>query len=120
GTHIDITERKQFEETIEHRNKFDKLVAEISSAFLNATPDSIDDKINDALRQIGEFFVVDRSFVFRHTPDWTHFTNTHEWCADGIAPVQALMQNVPLVDYPWWKKQIATNPLVVLNDINNL
>ena len=59
-------------------------IIEISTNFINISPDEIDRRINDVLKTIGIFADVDRSYVFQFYDDGKKMSNTHEWCAMGV------------------------------------
>lgn len=98
----DITDRKDAEAALHERRAFERLITGISTAFVNLAADSIDRGINDALRAIGEFAGVDRSYVFLFRDsaggpapgDRLRSDNTHEWCAPGIEPQIARLQGI--------------------------
>ena len=55
GVSLDITERKQTEEALEDRLRFERLLSDLSARFVNMPPDRVDSEIEDGLRQILEF-----------------------------------------------------------------
>ncbi|MBI5031418.1 MAG: PAS domain S-box protein [Chloroflexi bacterium] len=101
GSHTDITDRKQIEETLQARLKFERLITSISSEFINLAPDEIDSGIAHALQAIGEFSHVDRSYVFLMASDGATMDNTHEWCAAGIESFIAKLKSVPIETFSW-------------------
>lgn len=78
-----------------------ELVTTLTGCFLKVETGSLDTEINNALSVIGEFAGVDRSYVFQFSGDGTRVTNTHEWCADGIAPEIDSIQDTPVEVYAW-------------------
>jgi len=102
GVAVDITDRKKAEQTLQQRIEFDALITAISTRFINLPPDAIDQGIDQALRQVGEFAGVDRSYVFQFSEDGTRMTNTHEWCSAGIRPEIDNLQNLPAEELPWF------------------
>jgi PAS domain S-box-containing protein len=98
----DISERKAMEEDLRDRIEFENLIASLSTRFINLNPDSLDVEIERALGRIGAFSRVDRSYVFLFNDDHTLMHNTHEWCAEGIEPQKALLQEVETALLPWW------------------
>ncbi len=81
---LDITERKQGEEELKYRIKFESIITSISTKFVGFDSSMIDDGINDALKTIGTFAEIDRAYVFLVNKDGRSVDNTHEWCAEGI------------------------------------
>jgi len=102
----DITERKRIEKALKDRVEFEKIVASISTSFINLAPDEIDIGIEDALRSIGEFSGVDRSYLFRLFDDGTKTENTHEWCARGIVPQIENLKGLSVADFPWFLERL--------------
>lgn len=93
-------------ETFEHRVKLERLVAAVSTHFIHLGTDEVDEGINHALRTIGEFAGVDRSYVFLLSDDGATGSNTHEWCAEGIEPQIKFLQNLPASSFPWWMEKL--------------
>ncbi len=92
----DITRDRQAEEANRYRVAFERLIAPISSRFINLRFDEIDNEINKALEVIGRFVGVDRSYVFQFREDGMAMDNTHEWCANGIEPQIKNLQGLAL------------------------
>ncbi|MCK9209693.1 MAG: PAS domain S-box protein [Ignavibacteriaceae bacterium] len=91
GTLRDVTEIIQTEDNLKSRAKFEKLIATISTAFINLPLSKIDQGISAALKVIGMFFNVDRSYLFLCSEDRKTYLKTHEWIGEEI--------NLPLIKY---------------------
>ena len=98
----EIIERKRVEESLKYQVEFEKLVATISTHFVNLTSTDIDFGINQALQIIGMFMEVDRSYLFQFNENNTIMDNTHEWCAVDVTPEKENLQGLPVADFPWW------------------
>ncbi len=120
GAWWDITERKQAEENLNYRFQFEKLVSEISSRFISISSDKIDEEINYVLQQTGEFFNVDRSYVFQFSANEKNRSNTHEWCAEGIESQMDKLQKQPLESMPFWAEQLRNRDYIHIPDVNKL
>jgi formate hydrogenlyase transcriptional activator len=57
---VENTEDKRAEEDLRERLHFEQLLSDLSARFVNIGPDQVDLEIESALRQILEFFQVDR------------------------------------------------------------
>lgn len=79
------------------------LSADVIRELMSAPAERTDAAINRALARMGEFCGSDRTYVFAETaPD--RVSNTHEWCADGIAPMSARLQDIPRsMAATWWR-----------------
>lgn len=64
-------------EALHSQIELEKLIAVISTKFI-ISPREIDYEINNALKAIGEFSGVDRSYVFQFYNNGKKMDNTHE------------------------------------------
>ena len=97
--YLDITERKEAEENLHYRTQFEELIAVISTQFINLPIEKTDDGLHAALRKIGEFTGVDRSYVFLFRENETKMDNTHEWCREGINSCMNKLQDLNVKDF---------------------
>lgn len=93
--------RTQAEAALTYRNSLEGLVTAISTHFINLTSGEVDNGINYALRRIGEFAGVDRSYVFLFSDDGRTMDNTYEWCAEGIDSHIERLKGLPTDAFPW-------------------
>ncbi len=105
-TSKEITEHKRAEMALCHRVEMEEMIASISTRFISVSSDEIDQEINNALRVIGEFAGVDRSYLFQLSDGQAKMDNTHEWCAKGIEPQIAKLQRLPVEAFPWWMSRL--------------
>lgn len=122
GTHgivHDITDRRLAEERLKARSKFEELLANISTRFINVESEEIDGEINRVLKQIGIFVNVDRTCVFRIDNKRKLMRNTNEWCQEGIQPKIDELQNVAMSDLEWFVDQITCDR-VILNRLDEM
>ncbi|GAO30595.1 sensory box histidine kinase/response regulator [Geofilum rubicundum JCM 15548] len=112
GAAEDITEIYRSQKALEHQTRFQKLVADISYDFISSSADNIDEKIDHMLRVTGEFFGVDRAYIFKISSEERCITNTHEWCSEGVSHEMDNMQRLPLSSLPWWSNQILQKKVV--------
>lgn len=55
---------------------------------------NIDKAMNDVLALVGNYFHVDRAYIFESAADGLSCSNTYEWCRDGIEPQIERLQSV--------------------------
>jgi len=119
ATAIDITERRQAEQSLSFQNAFQRMVSEISTDFIAADASNLDAKINAMLQGTGSFFGVDRSYVFLFSEDLKRMHNTHEWCAPGISSQKD--DCIHEMDrLPWWKERIIREGFVHIPKVADL
>ncbi|UCD63097.1 MAG: GAF domain-containing protein [Candidatus Zixiibacteriota bacterium] len=94
-------ERKRAGQFLRYRLRFEELVANLSTRFINLEADEIGSGIDNALKAIGEFAEVDRSYIFEFSDDGKIMDNTHEWCRDGISSEMDNLKGLKTGDYAW-------------------
>ncbi len=116
----DITERKLMEETLHSQIELEKLISSISTEFI-VSPSEIDNKINNALKTIGEFSGIDRSYVFRFFNNNKMINNTHEWCKEDIEPQINILQNISIEEeYPDFAERIRAFEIIHVPVVSDL
>jgi two-component system cell cycle sensor histidine kinase/response regulator CckA len=116
----DISERKRAENSLRYYSEFERLLAVISARFIGIQENMIDAEIDNAIGQVGQFAVVDRSYVFLFEPTGEFMSNTHEWCAVGIEPEKNNLQKLPLSIFPWWMAMMRANKEISLEKLSDL
>ncbi len=120
GLIIDISEQKQAELELERRARFEALITEISTRFINLDPREIDQGITQALGEVSRFMDVDRGYVFRYSSDRKTMSNTHEWCREGIEPQLQRMQDLSLEVLSWSNQILLNGEVLAIPDVDAL
>jgi diguanylate cyclase (GGDEF)-like protein/PAS domain S-box-containing protein len=110
----DLTRSREVNRLAERQLAFEHLVADISKSLMSAKQEKVDALIDDALAKLGQFFAVDRCYVFQFHPDGRHFSNTHEWCAPQIKPMMIQLQDLDKADFPWLIGQLEQQQVIHL------
>lgn len=114
GVWDDITERMQVEGELKRQTRLRDLLMEISSTYINVPLESVEEAIRDSLQHMATFVNADRAYIFEYDFSRQICINTHEWCADGIAPQIDELQAVPLEVVPdWVATHLRGEPMVV-------
>lgn len=120
GSHTDITERKQAEQTLQERLHFENLMTSISTDFINLPPDQVDAGIERTLQAVSEFTHADRSYVFLYSGDRTSMSLAYEWSAKGIKPQKPQFQSVPIDSFAWLNEMIFGQGVAFISKVSNL
>lgn len=108
------------EEILRRRIAFEDLITGISTKFISLPTGRIDEHINEALRALGEFAGVDRSYVFLYSDHGARMSNTHEWCATGISPAMSRLQDLDVGVFPWFSERIKRHEIVYVPQVMDL
>lgn len=87
GVMVDITATKETELALEYVSGLQRNLVEIAGRMVAAGAGGTDEVFTDALRRLGEYCGVDRSYLLRVRPDFSALSSTHEWHASGIEPL---------------------------------
>lgn len=120
GISRDIMERKRAEEALQHKLHFEKMLGAISASFVTLPTNKLDQSIGKALKLCGQFFNVDRGYLFQFSSDGKLMDNTHEWCAAGVDAQQARLQNLEVAALPWWGERVRKLEHIYIPDVEAL
>ncbi|HSM28875.1 MAG TPA: PAS domain-containing protein, partial [Thioalkalivibrio sp.] len=120
GVSLDITERKEAEQELLRREAMERELRDLSVACLEPMEQNIDQVIDRALARVGRFTRSDRTYVFRRDTCAKTVSNTHEWCADGIKPMIAELQDVAIQMAPRVLRQLGSGEAVVVSRVADL
>ena len=115
----DVTERKQAEEVLQERLKFESLLAEISMHFVNLPADQIDSELEDAQRRICELLDLDRATLWQvgeggpGTLLLTHFCQP-----PGSLPPPERMNAMDFI--PWAAQKVLNGETVTFSKLTDL
>lgn len=111
----EIAERNRAEGLLHYRIEFEKLIATLSSDFINLSSDEIPFAIKNSLQTIGEFVGVDCGFVSLFPEDETRIDEIYKWCRKGIRfPLQDLKGSSIAGEFPWLFEKIKRNKVLIL------
>jgi diguanylate cyclase (GGDEF)-like protein/hemerythrin-like metal-binding protein/PAS domain S-box-containing protein len=131
GTEINERSWRQFEtiaSSDEHTSRLQlhenaglqALLSTISARLINVDSNDVDNKINQILQLCGNFFDVDRVYVFKY--DWQAKTisNTYEWCHEGIEPQIDQLQDAPMELYDDWINAHIQGETIIVDKVTDL
>ncbi|MCD8481955.1 MAG: ATP-binding protein [Verrucomicrobia bacterium] len=116
----DITELELTRRKLERNAEFQRMVALVSHDFITVTRETFDSKVNAMLQMAGKFFDVDRSYLIQLESSKNVFSNTHEWCAQGIPSQLKDVQDLPVSELPWLHEVILEHRLLALDTLDDL
>ncbi|MCC9622122.1 HD domain-containing protein [Thalassospira sp. MA62] len=95
-SHESLTLQLQQQERLHH------LLSSLLNRFLTTEIADFKKRVDQSLAELGQYFAVDRVYVFDY--DFTNQVchNTFEWCAEGITAEMDNLQDVPIDVLPEW------------------
>lgn len=85
-------------------------------ARLNSAKD-LNEAINKMLACVGEYMHAERAYIFEKNGEF--YSNTFEWCAQGIRPEINTLQNISQ-DNITWVSPLSAGKCVIIPDIENI
>jgi PAS domain S-box-containing protein len=116
----DVTEKKLAQIQLQYMSDLRKLLADLSSGFINIPIREIENAVNHSLSKIGEFVGADRAYVVDYDFQRNTGTNSFEWCKSGIEPQIRKMQAVPLDEFAEIVNMHIKGEIVKIDDVSEI
>jgi PAS domain S-box-containing protein len=108
----DVTEQKLAKEAQQERLRFEHMLSAVSARFVNIPPERVDSEIEYGLRQILEFFQVDRAGLIRTLPGKASWLITHVAYSGDVEPVPVGVE-LPKSINPWAYDKLTQERTVI-------
>lgn len=120
GISRDIDRRKKIEAQLEYKRKFENLITKFAIDFINIPISKIDQKISQALKEIGEFQSCDSSWLFITNDNGQTMSLINQWLAPETIDEIDLWQDIDTTDFSWFAQKLFSTRLIALNSISEL
>lgn len=74
--------------------------------------------LNEALAETGTYLHAERAYIFEKKNGF--FSNTYEWCAEGISSEIDKLQNIPCEDLAYWDKTLTNGDCIVIPEVEEV
>ncbi|MBV8139872.1 MAG: GAF domain-containing protein [Deltaproteobacteria bacterium] len=98
---------------------FEKLLADLSSVFVRASVDEIDDEIEHWLERIVLAMGVDRSTVVQSDPQDGQLYITHQWAREGVSALPR-SRTAPPRQFSWLVDKVYSGEVLVISRVDDL
>lgn len=107
---------------LEQQLKFEKLISQFSSRFINLSPDKIDYEINRSLKFLTEFMDVDYCCLNSYSEESGLVSTTHFFAQPDLKSFITLddFREIPLDKFPYVLSELLGNGLVCIGDADAL
>jgi PAS domain S-box-containing protein len=115
----DVTQRISTELKLVEKSNFQQILTKLSSRFINLPISEMDQGIQEALMLIGEFFKVDRAYIFDYHHDLEICRNTYEWCSPSVEAQIHNLQRIPFDDIKEWMSYHLNGQSISISDVKS-
>lgn len=116
----DVTSRKNAEFALLEKAKFQQILTDLSSKYINLPLDEIENGVQEALGLIGRFFRVDRAYVFEYNHTSRTCSNTYEWCSDNVRPEIQNLKSLSFDNIQEWMASHLDGKAVNISNVSEL
>ena len=109
--------RRLAEASLQSNLAFEKLISELSTYFIDLSPDAIDAGIQQALDRLLSFLNVDRISVLEFTADYTELLRKHTSTETGNFPT---INRFTQEEYPWYRAKLLSHETLAIADIEKM
>ena len=114
GFIFDVTTRKNTEIELEKLSLRQAILINVLHVVQSA--ENLPLALNESIADVGRYAGVSRVNVFEKNDDRTTFSNTFEWCNDGITSNIANLKNIPLAVTQSWLDMFGAGRYVCVSD----
>jgi PAS domain S-box-containing protein len=118
GISRDISFKIMAEKAAKRKSSLISLLVDLSVTFISQDVKETDRSLYTLLMYLGNFFTVDRAYVFLF--DGENMSNTHEWCANGVEPQRAILQDLPRAIFPFSMRKFESGQGYSFMDIDEM
>ena len=77
-------------------------------------------EINRLLQALGDYTGAGRAYIFEALENEKVYTNTYEWCAEGVLPQIQNLQKIHAEEMPCWYQLFKEGKSVVIPDLEDI
>ncbi len=101
--------------SVSERLGFERLLSELSAAFVNLAPDRVDERIAYWLKRLVSFLGADRGAIFEFKEEDALFCLSHFYAEPHVAKPPLILKH-----YSWLTEKMLDGQMIVLKDIEDL
>ena len=109
---------RQFNKKLELLNQILSLISDINQA---ADEKEVKDCIPALLQYIGEYTDADRVYIFELISEkQDYYSNTFEWCREGIIPQIDNLIHIPIASVPVWHEKFFCGETIIIHELEKI
>ncbi len=114
---VNALERRRGQLEMEERLQFERFISDFSARFVNIATEEVGGEITAWLKQITEFFQVDRTTLGLFSEDGTLLVTNFEYHPEGVEPAPV---SLSWEQAPWYLRQLIRGDSVVIEKASDL
>lgn len=115
---FDISEQRERSSALEVQLGLERLLVQCAMKLQNI--DGFAGDMTSVLEMIGRYLEADRVYIFQISPDGSSFSNTHEWCAEGVVAQIDELQDMGMDFVEEWLPLFLNRETVIVKDVEDL
>lgn len=116
----DVQKRMETMAILNHRLDMDAMVSQISTEFINTTPQNIYKKLESTLGTLGQFSGVDHVNIFQFNENTQTFESMMDWRSQNSVDILDHLQPITAEKYPWLFEKLEMLESVYIPDVFKL
>ncbi len=118
--HVKKTSKhKLAQQDLEELLRFERLLSDLSAEFVDIAPDQVDMEIEKSLKQVLDFFKVDRCGLVQVLPDKRSWQITHVALSKDVPPVP-IRVDLPTSTHPWVYHKLEKGKIASVSRLDDL
>jgi PAS domain S-box-containing protein len=81
---------------------------------------AFEQRVSQSLSVLGQFADVSRIYIFENEKGNEFFSNTYEWCNEGVRSEKDNLQNLCYEDFREWRRMLVEEGVIKASDIRKL
>ena len=112
--------RQAYEKMEKRLKQVEAILRQLMVIDRESSGDKLHDAIQQTLRLIGEYTCADRVFIFDRLSEEEEivYTNSYEWCAEGVEAQIGELQHLTVPDMPYWHAAFEKGESIIIPDLD--
>jgi PAS domain S-box-containing protein len=115
-----VTKILEAERTIRDKSNLQDLLMRISTKYINLPIELLDQTIMDSLRDIANFVLADRAYIFNYHLKKGYCEYKYEWVTEGVDSQIDELKTIPLDTMPFWLEKHQKREFVIVENANEV
>jgi len=115
-----VTKIVEAERTIRDKSNLQDLLMRISTKYINLPIELLDQTIMDSLRDIANFVMADRAYIFNYHLKKGYCEYKYEWVTEGVEPQIDELKTISLDTMPFWLEKHQNREFVIVENADEV